>query len=257
MIHAVILDREDNFPYWHDAAGSGIMLTMLYDTADIPCCDTIIISEELNGRPIEETLEDVRRVEGFRAIPAAAVTKDGSMAKQEQLLGCGFDDVICMPLCKKLMVRRINGLAAMLPYSLSDEAFSYESLIDIRDDGRKGAFSVNSADLSVIYRFLMRTLKRLGTNAQVLMMRLTCSGEESEDRKKQVMQILSDDIRRCLRRGDIASVCSDDQVIVLLVGADDEGGHLVANRIVSSFYGECDDGVFDIVYDIHEMKIEK
>ena len=64
-------------------------------------------------------------------------------------------------------------------------------------------------------------------------------------------------MRLCLRRGDIASVCGKDQIVVLLIGADDDGGHLVANRIVSSFYSECDDDSFTLEYDIHEIKPER
>ncbi len=35
--------------------------------------------------------------------------------------------------------------------------------------------------------------------------------------------------------------------------ADDDGGHLVANRIVSNFYSECDDDNFEVRYDIREL----
>ena len=88
------------------------------------------------------------------------------------LLEIGFDDVLRLPLCDKLIARRIEGLAAMLPYTLSSDSFSFESLIDIRDDGKSGAFSVQSDDLSTIYRFIIRILQRLGTSAQVLLLKL-------------------------------------------------------------------------------------
>jgi hypothetical protein len=51
----------------------------------------------------------------------------------------------------------------------------------------------------------------------------------------------------------MSSVCGSDQVLVLLIGADDEGGHLAANRIVSSFYNECSDDSFELTYDIREI----
>ena len=45
----------------------------------------------------------------------------------------------------------------------------------------------------------------------------------------------------------------NDRVVVLLIDADDNGGHLVASRIVSSFYSECDDDAFELSYDITEI----
>lgn len=255
MIHAVILDKEENFKDWNDISCSDIRMTLLSEICSLPCCDTVIISEDLNNRPIEENLAQVRLLKGFKSVPAAAVTSDHSSAKQDQLLGYGFDDVLRMPLCSKLIARRIEGLASMLPYSLSNGEFSYESLIDIRDDGKVGAYSVHSGDLSTIYRFIIRILQRLGTSAQVLLLKLTCNEEKSMGKTERILQTLANDVRLCLRRGDIASICGSDQVVVLLIGADDDGGHLVANRIVSSFYSECDDGSFCLEYDIHEIKI--
>lgn len=257
MIHAVILDKEENFTYWEEISCSELKLTLRSDISELPCCDTVVISEELNGRSIEDNLAEVRGLQGFKSVPAAAVISEHSAERQEQLLSTGFDDVLRKPLCHKLIARRIEGLASMLPYSLSDDSFSYESLIDIRDDGRSGAYSVHSGDLSTIYRFIIRILQRLGKSAQVLLLKLTCKEDCTEDKEEQIMQILANDVRLCLRRGDIASVCGKDQVVVLLIGADDDGGHLVANRIVSSFYSECDDGSFCLEYDIHEIMTEK
>lgn len=257
MIHAVILDKEENFSYWQEISFGDISITLTSDISSIPCCDTVILSEQLNGRPIEENYEKLRSLQGFKSVPAAAVTFDHSSDRQDELLKIGFDDVLRLPLCDKLILRRIEGLASMLPYTLSGDRFSFESLIDIRDDGKSGAYSVQSGDLSTIYRFVIRILQRLGTSAQVLLLKLACDSDDLQEKVNQVMQILANDVRLCLRRGDIASVCGKDQIVVLLIGADDDGGHLVANRIVSSFYSECDDDSFTLEYDIHEIKPER
>lgn len=257
MIHAVILDKTENFQKWAGISCDDLRLTMRSEISDIPCCDTVIISEELNSRPIQENLAEVKSLKGFKSVPTAAVTYDHSSEKQEELLELGFDDILRLPLCKSLIIRRLEGLSSMLPYSLSYDRFDVESLMDIRDDGRSGAYSVHSADLSTLYRFIIRILKRLGTKAQVLTMKLNCNNEQSMDRLDQTAQILANDIRLCLRRGDIASVCSQNQMVALLIGADDDGGHLVANRIVSSFYSECDDDSFNLEYDIHEIGADK
>ena len=52
----------------------------------------------------------------------------------------------------------------------------------------------------------------------------------------------------------MSSVCGDDRVVILLIGADDEGGHLVASRIVSSFYSKCEDDSYELSYDIREVR---
>ena len=67
------------------------------------------------------------------------------------------------------------------------------------------------------------------------------------------MGILSEEIRKCLRRGDISTICSEDKILVLLIGADEEGGRLVAERVVSSFCNECDDDSYEVTYDLREV----
>ena len=84
-------------------------------------------------------------------------------------------------------------------------------------------------------------------------MSVSCGNSRSSAARHKVMHTLSEAVRLCLRRGDMASVCGDDSVIVLLIGADDSGGHLMASRIVSSFYSECDDDAFELSYDIREV----
>ena len=60
------------------------------------------------------------------------------------------------------------------------------------------------------------------------------------------MNLLSEAVKMCLRRGDISSVCSKNQIVILLMDADDDGGHLVANRMVGNFYSECEDSDLEL-----------
>ena len=252
MIHAVIIDKETNRSFWESLSCDTVEITVCSCISDLPCCDAVLIADDMTESDITATIASVRAQEGFKSIPTAAITEDHSAEKQETLLSCGFDDIIHMPLCRALILKRIEGLSYILPYSLSSEGFSIDSLMDIRDDGRNGAYSVHSMDFANIYRFVLRILQRLRQSAQVLMISLDGGNEDSE-RRKRVMQILTNAVRNCLRRGDMASVCGDRQIVVLLLGADDDGGHLVANRIVSSFYSECSDESYHIDYDIREV----
>ena len=252
MIHAVIIDKEANRPFWESLSCDTVDITVCSCISDLPCCDAVLISDDMSETDITDVLASVRKQEGFKSLPTAAVIEDHSAEKQEALLASGFDDIIHMPLCKSLILKRIEGLSYILPYSLSDEGFNIDSLMDIRDDGRNGAYSVHSGDFANIYRFVLRILHRLRKSAQVLMISLN-GGSDDSNRRRKVMQSLTNAVRNCLRRGDMASVCGDRQIVVLLLGADDDGGHLVANRIVSSFYSECTDDSYSIDYDIREV----
>ena len=252
MIHAVIIDKEANRSAWESLSCDTVKITVCSCVSDLPCCDAVLISDSLSASDIAATLASVKAQEGFKSVPTAAITDNHSTDHQAELLAGGFDDIIHMPLCSDLIIRRIEGLSYIIPYSLSTDGFSFESLMDIRDDGKHGAYSVDSADFANIYRFVLRILQRLKKNAQILMLTLE-GGSGDEERKKKIMQTLANAVRLCLRRGDMASVCGSSQIVVLLLGADDEGGHLVANRIVSSFYSECSDDSYKLDYDIREV----
>ena len=99
-------------------------------------------------------------------------------------------------------------------------------------------------------------MERLEKQCQALIFTLD-KDEKSEKETDDVMDILSDAVKICLRRGDIFSVCQSNQIAIILMGADDDGGHLVANRIVSNFYSKCYDDDFSLTYDIREIEPEK
>ena len=96
---------------------------------------------------------------------------------------------------------------------------------------------------------MLRILGRVGSGAQVIVVKLERPAE-AEDEAGRVMEILSRAVHNCLRRGDMTAVCGRDKVLVLLIGANDDGGHLAVNRLVNSFYSECTDSRFELSYDM-------
>ena len=254
MIHAVIIDKESNRTFWEAFSDNDIKISLCSCLTDLPCCDAVLIADELTGIDLSGSIKKVRAMEGFKSVPVAAVTEKHSTEKQTELLECGYDDVIHIPLCKELLLKRIEALASSLTYSLSYDGFSFETLMDIRDDGELGAYSVHSGDFTSIYRFVLRILKRFRQKAQILMLSLSGGEDDDAEHRKLVMQAFSNAVRICLRRGDMASVCSENRIVVLLLGADDDGGHLVANRIVSNFYSECSDDSYKISYDLRDVR---
>ena len=249
---AGIIDSVNNTRFWEESIGEAFECVLTADAAGLPDCDIILVSEEYCSGSVGSVISGIRSSERLRRIPAAAVTADTSGENQEILLAMGFDDIIRLPLCGQLLLRRVRALNALPPREDSDGEVSFEKLLSMRDRDT-GAFCVRSKDFANIFRFVMRILERTGRSAQMLVMSLSCDSSRSPASRQKVMHTLSEAVRLCLRRGDMASVCGDDSVMVLLIGADDDGGHLVASRIVSSFYSECDDGAFELSYDIKEV----
>jgi len=252
-VKAGIIDSCDRADFWERALGSEFECVIASDPKELSDCRILFVSEEYCGGATDAVMDNILSSEKLRSIPAAAVTSDGSCENQELLCAFGFDDVICLPMCRELILRRARALCAMYPCVRGDRSFSFERLVSLTDEKDPGAYFVRSADFSNIYRFVLRVLERTGKNAQMLVMTLSSNEDHRRASYKSAMDTLSEAVRLCLRRGDMSSVCGSDQVLVLLIGADDEGGHLAANRIVSSFYNECSDDSFELTYDIREI----
>ena len=249
---AGIIDNQNRSEFWENSLGESFDCALAADISKLPDCDVILVSEEYSGGSIDTLIGNIRESDRFGSIPAAVVVNESiSCTEQEKLLSLGFDDVICLPLCRQLLQRRVKAL--LLVSGGDDTVITLDSLMNVRD-GSEGAYSVHSGDFTNIFRFVLRVLERTGKDAQILVLTLSNDGNHSISSQKSVMTTLSEAVRMCLRRGDMSSVCGDDKVLVLLIGADDEGGHLVASRIVSSFYSECTDDSYEISYDIREVK---
>lgn len=226
--------------------------------------DAVIINADYAGNCLSEFVSGVRNVSSLGSIPIIFSTNSSDSKRQAVLCSCGADDVLVLPLCRELLVRRIGMLidayAQTAPDKNKADSFEFDDFIDSvsEKNNNRGAFCVRHDVFINLYRFIIRGMERSSKSAQILMFTLNCSKEHEQDEtENKVMQILSEAVQLCLRRGDISSVCSKNQVAILLIGADDDGGHLVANRILSSFYSECDDDSFELNYDIREINIKE
>ena len=250
---AGIIDSSERKGYWKKALGGSFQCSVTADPNWLPDCDILLVSQEYCGGALDSVLEKIRSSDRLGRLPAAALTTDFSVENQEILLSLGFDDIIRLPVCDKLLLRRAMALTALPDRRVIGRSASIESLMS-SNDADSGAYCVRSVEFGNILRFVTRVLERTGKGAQVLVMNLSCRDGCSTDQRSKVMNTLAGAVKLCLRRGDMASVYGDDQVVVLLIGADDNGGHLVASRIVSSFYSECDDRDFELSYDIREVR---
>lgn len=225
--------------------------------------DAVVVNADFAGEKLQELVRTVRSAAGYRKIPIVFFTKNNSSEWLSSLCDLGADDVFVLPLCRELIVRRLNTLTDA--YGSEEKvgndtaSFDFDEFIEmVSEKNIKGAFCVRQNEFTNLYRFIIRGLDRSRKSVQVIMLTLNCNKEhELPEEDEKVMKQLSEAVQLCLRRGDISTVCSKNQVVILLVGADDDGGHLVANRILSSFYSECDDDSFELLYDIREVNINK
>ena len=210
--------------------------------------DCLIVSQEFAGDSLEAVFAEAEKLN----ISVLAVTNDPSTKNQEYLLGLGAEDVAVLPICEALLSKRIKILDNLYRES-SELFFNFSRPKDLYiENGGKGSLKVPQHDFVNLYRFVLRLLERLEVSAQMLVFSLNFKDAPADD--PQLTDLLSSAVHKCLRRGDISTKCESGRIVVILLGANDDGGHLVANRIVSNFYSECDDENYRLTYDICEIR---
>lgn len=231
------------------------------DFAEKAVFDAVIVNADFAGGKIKETICEAKRIFSLKNRPMAVITTDCDCEKQDYFCSCGADDILRLPICTKLLINRIKLLIAAFPEAAKNNKESYldfDDLMSFVEESRnsRGAMCVPKNEFTKICSFVLRGLERNKKKVQLLLFTLECVNESVDDETSdKVMRILSEAVQQCLRKNDMASTCSGNQVLVLLTGADDDGGHLVANRIVSNFYSECDDDAFELQYDIREINV--
>lgn len=228
------------------------------DFADKTMFDAVIVNADFAGGRIKDTICEAKSTLPLRNKPMAVTTADCDCDKHDYLFSCGADDVLRLPMGTKLLMNKLRLLIAAFPAAHEEKKSSvdFDELISFFEDSRrsKGALCVPKNEFANICNFVLRGLERSHKNVQVLLFTLkNADGCADEHKRSTAMNILLSAVKQCLRRGDTSSVCSENQVMVLVIGADDNGGHLVANRIVSNFYSKYDDEFFELQYDIREV----
>ena len=207
--------------------------------------DCVLLVQDLAGEKLVERIRALRKL----LIPVAVATCDGSAQNQEFLIDCGADDVIVFPLPAKLLQKRLEALAGVSVFSQDDVDFSAFDRIHEANQG-KGSFIVQEHDFANIYRFVMRLLERLDQKAQLIIFTFTsdCGPVIESESIGNFMRI----VQACLRRGDISSVCGR-QVFMILIGANELGGHTVIQRVLNAYAAHYDDDSCEITFDMREI----
>lgn len=254
-MYAAIMDKPENSAFWESISGGMFQYDFFTNPGQLNLItkpDIIFISGKfLAGLP-GYTFAQIRAFPQLTDVPAVAVTSNGGCENQERLCNMGFDDIFCLPMCKQFIKKRVNVLMQAVASNSAD--VNAENIYLTGYDGENGSFCVRSEDFAHIYKYVLRMLERLDKDAQMLVMNLEFKGSSTDE---LTLKKLSDVAQKSLRRGDMSAICGGNQVIILLIGADDEGGRLVATRIARGFMEECSQSGADLSYDIREVRVHK
>ena len=125
-----------------------------------------------------------------------------------------------------------------------------------RETAYKGIIEVEYYNFAKIYQFVDKLIERSGKPMQTLLLSLVPYDENVAGTAKDLSyanEILSKAIQMTLRKNDVMTNYSDSQMLVLLVDADDAGGHFATNRIINTFFGLYEDELYQLDYDIRPV----
>ena len=209
--------------------------------------DCALISQQHAGNQLRSIIDQLKV---FR-IPCAVVTYDGTLENQEQLLQCGADDVIVLPIAAALLRNRIQLLSEATVRSDEEMNFAaFDRIIESKQGN--GSFIVAENDFMNIYRFVTRILERLDHQAQLILFSFKSDlGPFIES--DGVLKFLKI-VQTSLRRGDISSVYGK-QVLVILMGANEEDAQHVSQRVIGAFNAHYNmDESCNVSYEIREIR---
>ncbi len=118
---------------------------------------------------------------------------------------------------------------------------------------RQGALKVEYDNFTSIFEFVEQLARRSGQYVQMLLLSLIPSGlsaDESGGEFRLARELLTEAVQQTLRKNDVLTGCSESQMLVLLMDADDDGGHFAANRICNTFFGLYDGNAYTLHYDV-------
>ena len=208
--------------------------------------DCVLVPEAADDDKLDEILRKIK----IKLLPAAVITFNNDPDYLERILDCGADDVIVLPMPAKLIKHRILSLCSNSAFSEDPVDFRLFDNIAASNTGG-GSFIIQENDFANIYRFVLRLLERLDKKAQLLIFKVD-SRFKSSFIEPEIIHTFSNVVQTCLRRGDISSL-HGRQVFVILIGSDEEGGRIVAKRLIETFYAHCNDDAYDITYEIREI----
>jgi len=210
-----------------------------------PDTECVLISQEYSAEDIGDTVSVFKR----RGIPCAVVTFDGSDANKAKLLDMGITDIIVFPISAELLVKHMTALISSQRLG-SDVGFEMFAKAVALDDQR-GAFVVHESNFTNLYRFVKRLLDRSEKTAYLV--KFTFSNPYKGGLEPGALEEAFLIVKMCLRRGDVVSIYGNC-IFAMLMGADEEGAKIAAQRIVDTYQGFCCDSTYDMDFETQQIK---
>lgn len=232
----------EQFPEMDD-----ISIHIVYSEKEVPQdSECVLISQEFAGQRLVDMLRTLKTL----LIPAGVATFQADIDNQDYLMDCGAEDVLVLPMAGRVLRKRLLSLAesSVLPHTSVDFA-AFDKIREANHGA--GSFVVQENDFANIYRFVVRLLDRLDQKAQLIIFNFDSDlGPFIEI--ANVYDFIKI-VQAVLRRGDICSICGQ-QVFVILLGADKEGGQKVVQRMIDTFNAHYNDDTCEITYEMREIR---
>ncbi len=129
----------------------------------------------------------------------------------------------------------------------------------LKEKGMEGSFVVEYDSFEKIYRFLERNIGREKREVQCVLFTIEePDGIDYDERELQrQMEHLQHAIIHALRRGDVTTNYSANQILVLLLDTNTENSKFVVRRILNQFYAEMDEDFWQITNEIQQLVPEE
>ena len=142
----------------------------------------------------------------------------------------------------------------------NDHAIPIEVLREqLREENpRAGALICEYDFFRVLYRAMARSMARSGMAAHIALFSIVgeMNGELTKRKLQGAMNMLEDQIRCSLRRGDVAAACSVSQYVVMLPSANYENSCVVCERIIKAYYRKHPHSDANIQYAVYPLQPE-
>lgn len=151
------------------------------------------------------------------------------------------------------MIKKKNNSEAGQDMKLSDIASR------IKEKKVEGSFYVEYESFEKIYRFLERNIPREDMKVQCVLFTIntTKSNFSDEYSLQRNMEYLQNAIISTLRKGDVTTKCSKNQMIVILMDTDYKDAENVIGRILKKYNKHFENQENNIIYEIQQMVPEE
>ena len=212
----------------------------------MPEAACVLLVQEFAGA----ALSDMARTLRYRGIPSAVLTPDGSEENQARLLDAGIDRFLVLPLSPALLQKWLSVMLGNMAAPSADTSFDlFLQATDTESKG--GAYVVQEADFRKIYRFVQRLQLRMDKQAQLVTFRFHT--RLNTPAEPGTVEDAFPIVQKCLRRGDIACMYGET-ILAILMGADESGGRVAADRIIQTYQAFFCNSIYDMKYEIRKIE---